>query len=212
VIIGLTLPVLVVVVIIEFLGPADGPARRMLTKARGLLTGRAWMCASSAMRLPSRTACSCLKPRPVWSVDVLDDLDEFVGAVAVLAGVVDEFAGLLKDGAAFGGTGDGDAAAAAEFEESFVAEQPEGAQHGVGVDVEDGGEVFGGWQAFTGFGFTVGDGAADFGGDLFVEVGGVVFVDLDIQHGDSNTSIILLEGECCDCHRPAAAAAVAWAE
>jgi hypothetical protein len=45
-----------------------------------------------------------------------------------------------------------------------------------------------------GFGFSVGDGAADFGGDLFVEVGGVVFVDLDIQHGDSDTSIILSEG------------------
>ena len=55
-------------------------------------TGRAWTCTSSAMRLPSRTVCSCLKPRPVWSVDVLDDLDEFVGAVSVLTGVVDEVA------------------------------------------------------------------------------------------------------------------------
>jgi hypothetical protein len=59
----------------------------------------------------------------VWLVDVLDDLDEFVGAVAVLAGVVDEFACFLDDGAAFGCAGYGDAAAAAEFEESFVAEE-----------------------------------------------------------------------------------------
>jgi hypothetical protein len=94
----------------------------------------------------------------------------------------------------FGCAGYGDAVAAAEFEESFVAEESECAEDGVGVDVEDGGEVFGGWQAFSGFGFSVGDGAADFGGDLFVEVGGVVFVYLDIQHGASDTSIILLEG------------------
>ena len=40
-------------------------------------------------------------------VDVLDDLDEFVGAVAVLAGVVDEVAGFLDDGAVFGCAGDG---------------------------------------------------------------------------------------------------------
>jgi hypothetical protein len=118
---------------------------------------------------------------------------------------VDEVAGFLEDGAVFGCAGDGDAAAAAEFEESFVAEEPEGAEDGVGVDVEDRGEVFGGWQAFSGFGFSVGDGAADFGGDLFVEVGGVVFVDLDIQHGDSDTSIIVSKGECCDCHGPTSA-------
>ena len=138
-----------------------------------------------------------------------DDLDEFVGAVAVLAGVVDEFAGFLDDGAVFGCAGDGDAAAAAEFEESFVAEESEGAEDGVGVDLEDGGEVFGRWEAFAGFGFSVGDGAADFGGDLFVEVGGVVFVYVDTQHGDSDTSIILLEGGCCDSHRSAPAAVAA---
>jgi hypothetical protein len=41
---------------------------------------------------------------------------------------------------------------------------------------------------------------------LLVEVGGVVFVYVDIQHGDSDTSIILSEGECCDCHGPTSAA------
>ena len=97
-----------------------------------------------------------------------------LGAVAVLAGVVDELAGLLDDGAALGGAGDGDAASAAELEQAFVAEEAERAEDGVAVDVEDGGEVFGGWEAFSGFGFAVGDGAADLGGDLLVEVGGVV--------------------------------------
>jgi hypothetical protein len=64
---------------------------------------------------------------------------------------------------------------------------------------------------FSGFCFSVGDGAADFGGDLFVKVGGVVFVDLDIQHGTSDTSIIVVKGDCCDSHRPASAVAADWA-
>ena len=54
-------------------------------------------------------------------VDVLDDLDQFVGAVAVVAGEVDEFSGSLDDGALCGGGGDGDAASAAELEQSLVA-------------------------------------------------------------------------------------------
>ena len=89
-----------------------------------------------------------------------------------------------------GGAGDGDAAAAAEFEEAFVAELAEGAEDGVGVDAEDGGEVFGGWESFAGFGFAVGDGAADLAGDLFVQVEGVVAVELDIPHGASQYSVI----------------------
>jgi hypothetical protein len=174
----------------------------MLTKARDLLTGCVDVHKLGEALVVVHRRLHRLEAATVWSVDVLDDLDEFVGAVAVLAGVVDEVACFLEDGPPFGGTGDGDAAAAAEFEQSFVAEQSEGAEDGVGVDVEDGGEVFGRWEAFAGFGFAVGDGAADFGGDLLVEVGGVVFVDVDIQHGDSDTSIILSEGECCDCHGP----------
>jgi hypothetical protein len=48
----------------------------------------------------------------------------------------------------------------------------EGAEDGVGVDAEDRGEVFGGREAFARFRFAVGDGAADFAGDLLVEVEG----------------------------------------
>ena len=81
---------------------------------------------------------------------------------------MDEFSGLLYDGSAFGCACDGDATSAAELEQTLVAKETEGAQDGVGVDVEDVGEVFGGWEAFAGFGFAVCDGAADFGGDLLV--------------------------------------------
>jgi hypothetical protein len=67
------------------------------------------------------------------------------------------------------------------------------AQDGVGVDAEDVGEVFGGWESFAGFGFAVGDGAADLAGDLFVQVEGIVAVELDFPHSASHCSVILME-------------------
>ena len=121
---------------------------------------------------------------------MLDDLDEFVGLVAVAAGVVEELSCLVDEGALLGGSGDGDAAAAAEVEEAFVAELAERSEDGVGVDAEDGGEVLGRWEALPGFGFAVCDGAADFASDLVVEVEGVVAVELDIPHDASQCSVI----------------------
>lgn len=125
---------------------------------------------------------SVVAKRVCLSADVLDDLDEFVGAVAVLAGVVDKFAGALDDDAAFRCTCDGDAASAAEFEEAFVAQEAQRPQDGIAVDVEDGGEIFGGREPFARLGFAVGDCAADLGGDLLVQGRGVVISHLDI-HG-----------------------------
>ena len=121
---------------------------------------------------------------------MLDDLDELVGFVALAAGVAKELSRLFDDGALFGGAGDGDAAAAAELEQTFVAELAEGAEDGVGVDAEDGGEVLGGRESFAGFGFAVSDGAADLAGDLFVQLEGILAVDLDTQHSDIHTSVI----------------------
>jgi hypothetical protein len=97
----------------------------------------------------------------------------------------------LDDGTTLGRSRDRDAAAAAELEQAFVAELSEGAEDGVGVDAEHGGEVFGGWESFAGFGFAVGDGAADLACDLFVQVEGVVVVELDIPHGAMHYSSIL---------------------
>ena len=125
--------------------------------------------------------------------ELLDDLDEFVGFVAVSAGVVEEVSRSFEDCAVLWCAADGDAAAAAEFEEAFVAELAEGAQDGVGVDVENGGEVFGGWESFAGFCFAVGDRAADLTGDLLVQIGRVCSVDLDIQHDAIHTSISVLD-------------------
>ena len=126
------------------------------------------------------------------SPELLDEFDEFVGLVALGASVVEEVFGSFDQGALFRGAGDRDAAAAAEFEQAFVAELSEGAEDGVGVDAEDGCEVFGGWESFAGLGFADGDGAADLGCDLFVQVEGVVVVELDISHGANHYSFILM--------------------
>jgi|SRR5579862_3717133 len=88
----------------------------------------------------------------------------------------------------FGGAGDGDAAAAAELEQSFVPKQAQRPKHRVGVDIEDGCEVFGGRESLSGFRFPARDRASDLAGDLFVEVGGVGAVDLDTQHGAIHNS------------------------
>jgi hypothetical protein len=76
-----------------------------------------------------------------------------------------------------------DAATAPELKEPLITEKAQGAENGVCVDAEDGRQVAGGRQAFAWFGFTVGDGAADFGGDLLEQVGVVLAVDLDGEHG-----------------------------
>ena len=50
-----------------------------------------------------------------------------------------------------------------------VLKQPQRAQHGVGVDAEDGCEVSCWWESFTGFGFAVCDRTPYLGGDLEIE-------------------------------------------
>lgn len=127
------------------------------------------------------------------SPELLDELYELVGFVAVGAGVVDEFLRPLDEGALLGGAGDGDAAAAAEVEEAFVAELAECAKDGVRVNAEDVGEVFGWWESLAGSRFAVGDGPSDLGGDLFVQVERVVGVEVDSSHGASQCSVILME-------------------
>ena len=103
--------------------------------------------------------------------------------------VLDKFSRLVKHGAMFGCGGHGHAASAAELQEPLLAKDAEGAQHGVRVHSEDGGEVSSRRESLTGRGFSVRDRAADLGRDLFVEVGGVCLVDLDMQHDISNNSI-----------------------
>jgi hypothetical protein len=59
------------------------------------------------------------------------------------SGEVDEFLRACDDGSSLGCPRNGDASAAPELEQSLVAEDAQGPEDGVCVDVEDGGEVFG---------------------------------------------------------------------
>lgn len=54
--------------------------------------------------------------------DAVDDADQLVAFVAVFAGELDEFTSTGGKDAAVGGSGNGNPAAAAEFEEAFVTE------------------------------------------------------------------------------------------
>jgi hypothetical protein len=147
--------------------------------AGGRLSGRA--------NRPRRASWSLGAGEPS-SADVLDDLNQLVESVAVATGEVDEFLRFLNDGAAFRCRCDRDAASATELEQSLVTQHPEGAEDGVRVDAEDGGQVLSGWEALSRLRLSFGDRPADLGGDLLVEIRGVAPVYLDIHNGASNTS------------------------
>ena len=71
------------------------------------------------------------------SAEVLDDLDEFVGLVALGTRIAEEISGAFDDGGLLRGAGDSDPAATTELEQSFVAELAKGPQDGVGIDAEN---------------------------------------------------------------------------
>ena len=137
----------------------------------------------------------------VTSRNVFDDLDQLVEAVALLASEVDQLLRSPDDSATFGSSCDGDATPAAELEQPLVAQEAERAEDGVGVDVEDRGEILRGRQALSGLRLSLSDRAADLGGGLLVEVGPVGFVHLDTDHGASNTSVKGFEGTVMDTTR-----------
>jgi hypothetical protein len=94
--------------------PATLPARAnrtIDTTRRSIPTPSDCKEAHVPARLLLRSCASC---------DCLDDLDQLVEAVAVLAGELDEFPGVLDHGALLGRSGDGDATATAELEETLI--------------------------------------------------------------------------------------------
>jgi hypothetical protein len=110
----------------------------------------------------------------------------------VAAPVLDQVVCARDHRAAFGRARDGDAAAAAEVEEPFVAQDPECPEHRVAVHAEDGGQVAGRWQAVAGRRLAVRYRPSDLRRDLLVQLRGVVAVQVDSQHGASHTSFILI--------------------
>jgi len=136
--------------------------------------------ASAARSSPSR--------RPT---DRLDDLDQLVDAIPLPAREADEVAGSSDDRASLGRSGDVDAAAAPELEQAFVAQVAECAEHGVRVHTEDGRKIACRRQTFARRRLAVGDRPSNFGGNLPVKLRRVAAVDLDADHGASNTSSIV---------------------
>ena len=80
-----------------------------------------------------------------------------------------------------------DAPPPAELQQTFVTEDPQGSEHCVRVDLEDGCQVSGRRETLPGFRLTVCDGSTDLGGHLVVQRNGIVAVDLDRNHGDSKS-------------------------
>jgi hypothetical protein len=87
-----------------------------------------------------------------------------------------------------GGGDDGDAPPAAKLEQPLVAQLAKGAQDGVPVDLELGREVSRRRQPLARLRLPLGDRPADLSRHLLVQVGRLGAVDLDTEHGASNTS------------------------
>lgn len=125
---------------------------------------------------------------PGRRADVLDHLYELVAAVAVTPGELHEVTGAVENGAAAGGSDDGDPSPAAEFNQAFVAQQPQRAEHRIAVHVQHGRKVAGGREPLARADLAVGDRPADFRAHLFIEGQRILPVNLDTSHDDNQTS------------------------
>lgn len=120
---------------------------------------------------------------------VLDETDQLVSSVALVPSELHE---LFRSGEhktlSTGATGDGDAASTLELEQSLLAKNPQCAKHRVGVDTEHRSEIACRWQLLAGERFAVCNRAADVAGHLVVEERRVGPVNLDGDHGASDSS------------------------
>ena len=126
--------------------------------------------------------------RHVCLADALDQLDELVAGVAVLAGVADELAGPGQDGTPVSGSGHGDAPAPAELQQALIAQHAQGTQHGVGIDVQHRRQVPGPRQPLAGADLPVRDRPADAGANLVIQRQGITAIQVDLQHNASDNS------------------------
>jgi hypothetical protein len=122
---------------------------------------------------------------------VLDHLDELVDRVALRTSELDQLSDLLYDRPALGCPRNGDPAAAAKLEQPLFLQEAQGAQDGGRVHAENGREVSGWRESFTGLRLAVCDRATDLGGDLEIEVGPILLVHLDANQCASNTSLLV---------------------
>jgi len=122
--------------------------------------------------------------------EVLDHSNQFVGAVALLAREAHKLTRARDNRTAFRRAGDGDAAAAPELEQALVSKRAEGAEHGVRVDAEHGGEILRWRKTLRRSCLAVGNCPPDLGRNLNVQLRQLFPVDLDTEHGDIHSSFI----------------------
>jgi len=127
------------------------------------------------------------------SGEVLDDLNQLVDLVPVVARKPDKLLGLGNDRAAAGRAGNRDPAPASELQQSLVAQFPQGPEDGVRVDAECLREIARRRKAFSGLRLPVCDRPTDLPGDLLVQLHGRVTIHLDFSDGADHSSFILLE-------------------
>jgi hypothetical protein len=122
------------------------------------------------------------------SAELLDQTNEVVAPVPVPAGELHELSGSSDHCPALQAPRNTDPSAASKLEQTLVAKRAKRAQNRVRINADHGGEIAGGRQTLARLGLAVGYRAANLGGDLLVQVGGIATVDLDWKHGASHTS------------------------
>ena len=90
----------------------------------------------------------------------LDDLNQLLTPVALLAGELKEFLGAGNNGAPFSRASDGDPTTAAELEQPLVTQQAKSTEDGVPIHTKHGCEVPRGRQALARQRLTLGDRAS----------------------------------------------------
>ncbi len=90
--------------------------------------------------------------------------------IPLSSGELDEIPGPHQDGSTLWcQAGHGDASSTSKLQQTFVAQKPQGSEHGVGVHTEHGRQVAGWGEPLARHGFTLRDGASNFPRDLLIE-------------------------------------------
>jgi hypothetical protein len=125
--------------------------------------------------------------------DCAEQSDELFASKAFPARSADEKMDLTDDLTALGSAGNGYASPTTELKKTLAAKDAERPEHSVHIDVQYGCEVLRWWEALSWAGFTLGERTADLSCDLVVERERISPVDLDLEHGDSD-SIVMWNG------------------
>jgi hypothetical protein len=103
------------------------------------------------------------------SSQVVQQCHKFVPPVPMGSGESDQLLGLGYHSASLGCSGHHDRPSPPQLKKPLVSQHSQGAQHGVGVHSEHGGQILGLRNAVSGACLPFGDGPADIGSDLLME-------------------------------------------